>query len=42
MDYTAAIAEITAVPTDAGPVLLAVLGVVVAFYAFRKIKGNIK
>ena len=42
MDYTAATTAITAVPTDASPVLVALLGVVVAFYAFRKIKGNIR
>lgn len=42
MDYTAATTAIGAVLTDASGILGAILLVTVGFYAFRKIKGNVK
>jgi peptidoglycan/LPS O-acetylase OafA/YrhL len=41
VDYTAAATSVTATTTDAGPIMLAVIGVVAAFWGFRKIKSLI-
>lgn len=42
MDYTAAETALAAVLTDASGILGAIMLVAVGFYAFRRIKGQVK
>jgi hypothetical protein len=41
MDYTAAVTSITGVIAAAAPVMTAIVGVLAAFYGFRKVAGLI-
>ncbi len=41
VDYTAAATLVSATTTDAGPIMLAIVGVLAAFWGFRKIKSLI-